>query len=66
MHLKGFHIVFILASLGLSLIMAAWCLQGWRVSGSTGMLVGGVAAFGAGVGLASYGFWFVKKMRRLR
>jgi hypothetical protein len=64
MSLRGFHVVFIGASIALAFLFAAWCLGlgdreglGWRAAG--------VASAAAGVGLAAYEAWFLRRTRGL-
>ena len=64
MSLKGFHVVFISASILLAFFFAAWCLGlpeheggGWRAAG--------IASAAAGLGLGAYEAWFLRKARRL-
>lgn len=56
MSLKSFHIVFILASIGLSLGFGVWCLKTPGVERAYGW-----GAFVLGGALVLYGFWFLKK-----
>jgi hypothetical protein len=60
MSLKAFHVLFISASVVLAFGFAAWCL-----GAQPPWLAAGVASAAAGVGLAGYEAWFLRKMRRL-
>jgi hypothetical protein len=64
MSLKGFHVVFVTASVLLAFGFALWCFQGAPEPG-TGRLVAGALSVLAGLGLAFYEAWFLKKMRSL-
>jgi hypothetical protein len=60
MSLKAFHVLFISVSVLLALGFGAWCLRAqppWMAAGFLSLT--------AGVGLAGYEVWFVRKMRRL-
>jgi hypothetical protein len=64
MSLKAFHVVFVTASVLLAFGFAAFCFRaapdpgaGWPVAGALSIL--------AGVGLALYEAWFLKKTRGL-
>ncbi len=60
MSLKAFHVLFISASVLLAFGFGAWCL------GTQPPWLGtGVASVAAGVGLAGYEAWFLRKIRRL-
>lgn len=63
--LKGFHIVFIVASIVLCMMVAAWGVQRFVIDGSQ---AGGVMAIlfaASGIALAIYGFRYFGKLRRL-
>lgn len=64
MSLKAFHVVFITASALLAFGLAAWCF-GAGEGEDPGRTAAGVASVAAGLGLAAYEAWFVRKMRRL-
>ncbi len=64
MSLKGFHVVFITASILLALFYAAFSLQAYREGGGAGELVTAVASILAGLGLFVYEAWFLRKTRR--
>jgi O-antigen ligase len=57
MSLKGFHVLFITASVLLAFVMAAW-LRSTSVAGA-------VAAGVVGLALIGYEVWFLRKARRL-
>ena len=64
MSLKAFHVVFISASALLSFALAAWCFAAGEAP-DAGRTAAGVGAMLAGLALAAYEAWFVRKMRRL-
>ena len=61
MSLKGFHIVFITASVLLTFGFGAWCLGAQPPS-----VAAAVGSFVLGLGLVGYEAWFIMKMRRAR
>ena len=65
MSLRGFHLLFIVASTLLALGLGWYCVGQWRADGGTGALVGAVASVVAAVGLVAYGVWFRRKARTL-
>lgn len=66
MSLKGFHIVFITFSTLLALGCGLWCLELSRLEGASAYIGGAVFSFLAAMALVIYGFWFYRKMKRLR
>ena len=66
MSLKGFHIVFIIFSTLLALGIGAWCVWVDLVEGAPIYLAGAIASFVVAIALMVYGFWFYRKMKRLR
>ncbi len=64
MSLKGFHVVFVTASALLAFGLAAWCVAAVPEPGG-GRLAAGAASALAGIALAFYEAWFLKKMRSL-
>jgi hypothetical protein len=65
MSLRLFHIVFIIASFGLSVFVALWGFREWSASHSSGALaLAGVFAL-CGVALVLYGMRAVRKLREL-
>ncbi len=66
MTLKSFHIVFITFSTLLALGVGFWCMQLNRIEGASGYITGAVCSFLAAIALVTYGFWFYRKMKRLR
>ena len=66
MSLKGFHILFITVSTLLALGVGAWCLWVDSIHGAPAFRIGAICAFIAAATLIGYGFWFYRKMKRLR
>jgi hypothetical protein len=66
MSLKAFHIVFIIFSTLLALGTGVWCLWVNLVVGAPIYVVGAIASFVVAVLLLVSGFWFYRKMKRLR
>ena len=65
MSLKGFHFVFILASITLCAWISAWGLGEFRDSREVTPLVLGIFGIIGGLGLVAYLGWFLKKLRGL-
>jgi len=61
MNLKQFHIVFIVMAVLMSVGFAAWAFTRFQAEAGV-LLMGGVSAVIA-LGLAVYGFWFLKKLK---
>jgi hypothetical protein len=57
MNLKGFHVVFISASVLLALGLGAWCLPEHRGAAMASFAVAGL--------LVAYEAWFLRKARNL-
>jgi hypothetical protein len=66
MSLKAFHIIFIVFSTLLAIGIGSWCIWVNLVEGVQIYLAGAIASFACAVGLVIYGFWFYRKMKRLR
>ena len=66
MSLKAFHIIFIVFSTLLAIGIGAWCMWINLVEGVSVYLGGAIASFVCAIGLVVYGFWFYRKMKRLR
>lgn len=65
MSLKAFHLVFVVASVTLCLVFAAWGYDQFRQGGgAAGLLWAGLGAAGA-VGLLVYGRYFLRKLRHI-
>lgn len=63
MSLKAFHVVFIIASLLLTLGFGWWCLR--EAHGSRGMQLAAGGAFAIAVVIVVYGVWFLRKLRKV-
>lgn len=61
MSLRAFHVVFVTASTLVAFFFAAWCLGLGGHEPSLGWRVAGAGAVVAGVGLGTYGAWFLRK-----
>ncbi|HEX5490428.1 MAG TPA: hypothetical protein VFX07_04155 [Candidatus Udaeobacter sp.] len=66
MSLKAFHIVFIIFSTLLALGTSAWCIWVDLIVGGPVYLTGAIASLVVATALMVYGFWFWRKMKRLR
>ncbi len=66
MSIKGFHIVFIIASTLLALGIGCWCIWVDLTVGEPVYLGGAIASFVSAVVLIVYGVLFYRKMKRLR
>ncbi len=63
MSLRGFHLLFVGVCLVLCGGLGLWGLRGYTESGSAMPLLVGAGGVLAGLILAVYGRWFVRKMR---
>ena len=63
MSLKALHIVFIIASIALSLFFGAWALKGYFDGGSRTMLWYSVGGFVCGAVLIAYARSVLKKLK---
>ena len=66
MSIKGFHIVFIVASTLLALGIGCWCIWVDLTVGEPVYLGVAIASFVSAVILIIYGILFYRKMKRLR
>jgi hypothetical protein len=66
MSLKTFHILFIAISTLLAFGCGFWCLQMMQTTGVSSYIIGAVGSFISAMALVVYGFWFYRKMKRLR
>lgn len=62
MSLKAFHVVFVLASIALSIWVGVWA-AGRAADGGTGWWLAAGGGFAAAVALAVYGVWFLRKTK---
>ncbi len=66
MSLKAFHIVFISASILLTLGIGGWALNNYfSVGGTRGDLFAGLGSVAAAVALGIYGVYFLKKLKHI-
>jgi hypothetical protein len=65
MSLKAFHVVFVIASLLLTLGFGLWCIREYSDGGGRQMLFVAGMSFGATVVLAVYGIWFLRKLKHV-
>ena len=65
MSLRIFHIIFIIASFGLSVFVALWGFREWSATRSSAALTLAVVFVISGVALAGYGMVAVRKLRNL-
>ena len=65
MSLRAFHLVFIAASVGLAVFLAAWAVGQYRAQDDATYLTAGAASAAAAVGLVMYASTFQRKTRRL-
>ena len=63
--LKAFHIVFIVASILLSIGFGVWALLGFLDAGGAFTLIVALASFGVGVLLVAYGIRFVHRLKHV-
>lgn len=65
MSLKAIHIVFITAAMLMCLVFGGWALNGWLVDRETTNLVYTIVASAGFLGLAIYGWFFLKKLKNI-
>ncbi len=63
MSLKAFHIIFIMVSTALCVFVGVWAIRDFGQSGSWVQLAFGVGSFIGSILLASYGVWFLRKLK---
>ena len=66
MSLRAFHIAFIVVSIVLSLVVAAWGVREYMNEAGGNALAVGLAAAITGVALVVYGTLFFRKLQELR
>lgn len=66
MSLKAFHIVFIVFSTLLALGTGVWCVWVDLLEGAPIYIAGAIGSLVVAIALMVYGFWFYRKMKRLR
>ena len=65
MSLRIFHVVFIIASIVLSLFVAVWAIREWQATHSAGALALGIVFVVAGLAMVIYGQRWFKKLKDL-
>ena len=65
MSLKAFHIFFILCSILLNMGLAVWQFETYQALHSLKSLALSTGFFISALGLAGYGVWFLKKMKKM-
>ena len=65
MSLRYFHVVFIVASLALSLVLGGWGIYAFRATQNASNLAIGIFGGTSALGLLGYLFWFNRKMSRI-
>ncbi len=65
MSLKVFHIVFVMASIAMSVFVGGWGVLDYRRTGNTTHLAIGIGTLILGVVLVRYSVWFVRKIRSI-
>ena len=62
MSLRHFHIIFIVASILLSIFFGLWALQMYSQENTGGYLMTAISSFACAAGLAVYAVYFVRKI----
>jgi hypothetical protein len=65
MSLKAFHLIFVTASVAVSLFLGVWSFRSYRMSGSPTDLGFTVASALAVVALLWYGRYFLRKLKHI-
>lgn len=65
MSLRIFHLVFIVASFGLSLFVVLWGFREWQLTHSGGALALAIVFLLFGAALVGYGMYAVRKLKEL-
>lgn len=65
MSLKTFHLIFVSASIAISLFLGVWAGMAYRESGSTLHLSFAISSALAVVGLLWYGKYFLRKLKHI-
>jgi len=63
MSLKAFHLLFIVASIALSVWFGIWCFGEYSFTESALTLIMGILSFVSTIGMSLYLGWFLKKSR---
>lgn len=65
MSLRIFHVIFIIASIVLSLFVAVWAIREYQATHSTGALALGIVFVAGGIAMVIYGQRWFKKLKEL-
>ena len=65
MSLRIFHVIFIIASIALSLFVAVWAVREYQATHSAGALALGIVFVIGGVAMVVYGTRWFKKLKEL-
>jgi hypothetical protein len=65
MSLKAFHIIFVSASIAVSVFLGIWAFMSYRVTGARADLIYVVASTLAVIALLWYGRYFLKKLKHI-
>ncbi len=65
MSLKAFHLIFVTASIAVSLFMGTWAFSNYRATGTRTDLLYVVASGIAVIALLWYGKYFLKKLKHI-
>ncbi|HEX7139800.1 MAG TPA: hypothetical protein VF219_18250 [Vicinamibacterales bacterium] len=65
MSLRIFHVIFIVASIVLSLFVAVWAVREYQATHSLGALGLGVVFVVGGIAMVAYGLRWFKKLKEL-
>lgn len=63
MSLKAFHILFVTVSMLLAGGFAIWAIRQYRLTGDSGLLIGGVISALLFLSMGIYGRWFLRKLK---
>ncbi len=66
MSIRAFHVVFIVVSIALSAVVAAWGVREFLGSDDGSALAVALASFASGIALVVYGTRFFRKLQELR
>ena len=65
MSLRTFHVIFIIASIVLSLFVAVWAIREYQATRSAGALALGIVFVVGGIAMVIYGQRWFKKLKEL-
>jgi len=64
--LKGFHIIFIICAVMITIFYGVWELNYYSYSKTMGHLITAIGSFILAIALSIYGFLVAKKLRRIQ